>query len=303
MQRSPATFSRQAVRTASFFCAAVIRVPSVLPPSAQAQQKGNRLRPRYLSNETPDQARGIEIMQEFRGLGLPGDYYLEFELRVLPRRGEGSTVAGRMWGSRNVTGPVFRADLQATRDSLDPLDRLLGQNGPQPEAWRYSPEIGGGGLQTLAAATIMDPVAGTGLSMFELQMPFVYWADFVYEGVTRVRGRSVHAFLMYPPEDFAAAHPDVAGVRLHLDAQFNALMQAVILDGDEVPERKLTVLDLKRLSEQWIVKSIEVRDEKTRDKVRFEVTGAALNLGFVGGLFRPEQLSQPLAPPAQIERF
>ena len=302
MQRSPTTLSRQAVRTACFFCAALVGVLTVLPPSAHAQQKGNRLRPRYLSNETPDQARGIEVMGEFRKLGMPGDYFLEFELQVLPRRGEASTVAGRMWGSRNPTGPVFRADLRSSRDAVAPTDSLLGQNGPRPEAWRYRPEIGGGGvLQSLSADTLLDPVGGTGLSMFELQMPFVYWPDYVYEGLTRVRGRSVHAFLMYPPEDFAAAHPEVAGVRLHLDAQFNALMQAVVLDANEQPERKLTVLDLKKLGDQWIVKSIDVRDEKTRDKVRFEVIGAALDLRFAGGLFEPEQLSQPLAPPSGVQ--
>lgn len=304
MQRSPATLSRQAVRTACFFCAALISVLTVLPSSAHAQQKGNRLRPRYLSNEAPDQARGVEVMREFRQLGMPGDYFLEFELQVLPRRGEASTVSGRMWGSRNLTGPVFRADLRSSRDAVSPMDSLLGQNGPSPEAWRYQPEIGGGGiLQTLSADTILDSVGGTGLSMFELQMPFIYWNDFVYEGVTRVRGRSVHAFLMYPPDDFAAAHPEVAGVRLHLDAQFNALMQAVVLDANEQPERKLTVLDLKKLGDQWIVKSIDVRDEKTRDKVRFEVIGAALNLHFASGLFAPEALRQPLVPPSGVERL
>ncbi|WP_221028767.1 hypothetical protein [Actomonas aquatica] len=298
MQRCPASFFRQAVRTVCLFCGL-----AVLALSLQAQHKGNRLRPRYLSDEA-DPARGVEIMAQFRSLGIAGDYYLDFDLHVLPRRGEASVVKGRMWGSRNAIGPLFRAELRGPDTRLT-LDRLLGQNGPQPQSWRFSPpEIGGTStVEALDPTTLLDPLAGTGLSMFELQMPFTYWDDFVFEGVTQVRGRAVHAFLMYPPDEFAAAHPEIGGVRLHLDANFNALMQAVILDGDEEPLRKLTVLDLKKLGEQWIVKSIDVRDEATRDKVRFEVNGAALGLSFAPGLFTPTALQDNYGPPDGVEFF
>ncbi len=306
MQRCPVNFPRQAARAVCLFCAVGLLALILGAPAASAQQKGNRLRPRYLSDEA-DPARGVEVMQHFRSLGIAGDYYLEFDLEVLPRRGERSTVRGRMWGSRNAVGPIFRADLRAP-ESLAALDRLLGQNGPTPQAWRYSPPAIGTDSTAVAVTqltpeTLLDPIGGTGLSMFELQMPFIYWPEFVYEGVTRVRGRAVHAFLMYPPDAFAAVHPEIAGVRLHLDAQFNALMQAVILDGDEQPERKLTVLDLKKLGEQWIVKSIDVRDEATRDKVRFEVRGAALGLEFTPSLFTPEALTENFGAPNGVEWF
>jgi hypothetical protein len=237
-------------------------------------------------------------MEHFRRLGLPGDYFLEFELQVLPRRGETRYVPGRMWGSRNDIGPIFRAAL--FDDTMQAETQLLGQNGYDPQAWRVR---GHTTIEHLQAANVLDSVADTGITMFELQMPFIYWEDYVYEGVTKVRGRAVHAFLMYPPEDFAAANPQIAGVRLHLDAQFNALMQAVILNAEEEPQRKLTVLDLKKLDEQWIVKSIDVRDEATRDKVRFEVTGAALNLDFSRALFAPANLVQLPEPPIGVTRF
>lgn len=306
MQRSLHTSRRQAVRTVCLFCAAVVIGLGLTAPLAQAQQKGNRLRPRYLSNEV-DPARGREIMQTFRSMGFARDYYLEFNLVVLPRRGERRVVPGRMWGSRlQVDGSEFRAELADAESGLA-VERLLSHSGADPRAWRYTPptEIGAdpSPVEELDAQTLLDPLAGTGLSMFELQMPFIHWEDFVYEGVTQVRGRAVQAFLMYPPEDFAAAHPEIAGVRIHLDAQFNALMQAVVLDADEQPERKLTVMDLKKLGDQWIVKSIDVRDEKTRDKVRFEVVGAALDLDFAPGLFLPSALSRSLEPPEDVEHF
>ncbi|MCF3650202.1 hypothetical protein [Synoicihabitans lomoniglobus] len=241
-------------------------------------------------------------MATFRGLGLPGDYFLEFDLEVLPRKGERSVVTGRMWGSRTIQGPVFRASINAPVDGAE-SEVLLGQNGPESAAWRYQADEPTAQVERLSAAQLLDPIGATNLSMFELQMPFVYWDDFVYEGVTKVRGRAVHAFLMYPPAEFAAAHDHIAGVRLHLDAQFNALVQAVILDADEQPQRKLTVLDLKKLGDQWIVKSIDVREEATRDKVRFEVTGAALDLDFAPGLFAPAALSDAVRSPARVERF
>ena len=239
-------------------------------------------------------------MATFRRLGLPGDYFLEFNLEVLPRRGERSVVPGRMWGSRNALGPVSRVDLAAT--ATTPRTQLITQNGPEPEAWRYLDDEGGA-VNALGPEAMMDDLAGTGLHLFELQMPFIHWADYVFEGVTRIRGRTVHAFLMYPPDSFTDAHPEIAAVRLHLDVTFHALMQAVVLGEGEAPLRKLTVLDLKKLGEQWIVKSIDVRDEVTRDKVQFEVTGAALGLDFSPQLFAPAELVHPLQSPASVDRF
>ncbi|MCC5023619.1 MAG: hypothetical protein J6386_12910 [Candidatus Synoicihabitans palmerolidicus] len=271
-----------------------------------AQHKGKRLEPRYISIQSATLESGREIMSEFRRMGLPGDYFLEFNLRVLPRRGKASVLKGAMWGARNDIGPIFRSALFASSGEIEL--QLLGQSGPQPSAWRHRVSHSAEsslptGVEQLGPSTLLDPILGTGISMFELQMPFIYWDDFIYEGVTKILGRAVHAFLMYPPDSFAAARPEIAGVRLHLDAQFNALMQAVILDGNESTQRKLTVLDLKKLDDQWIVKSIDVRDEKTRDKVRFEVTGAALDLEFAAGLFAPAALMDTPGTPIGVTRF
>jgi len=264
---------------------------------AVAQHKGNRLRPRYLSSSPPDQERGREVLQKFQQMGLAGDYYLGFDLEVLPRRGDRSVVPGRMWGSRVNGQPVFRAQLAGNEHTAP--ERVLSVNGPEPKAWRRDDAA-----QVIAEVepdVLMTPLAGTDLSLFELQMPFVFWPDFIYEGTTEVRGRAVHAFLMYPPADFAAAQPDLAGVRLHLDANFGALMQAVFLDAQEQPNRKMTVLDLKKLGDQWIVRTIEVRDEATRDKVRFRVTAAALDLDLSDALFTPDFLSQDVAAPVDAQ--
>ena len=299
MKRSPTILNWQPGKSVCLFCALLgLGLAAVSP--AGAQHKSHRAEPRFVSSGEPDPARGREVMSAFRKLGLPGDYFMEFDLEVLPRRGKRSTVLGRMWGSRNEVGPITRVDLAAT--TAVPRTQLITQNGPNAAAWRHIESIDTDATE-LDQTAIMEDMAGTGLRIFELQMPFIHWPDYVFEGTTRVRGRTVHAFLMYPPEDFSAAHPEITGVRLHLDIKFHALMQAVVLGAEQEALRKLTVLDLKKLGDQWMVKSIEVRDEVTRDKVKFEVTGAALGLDFSPQLFAAEELSQSLETPEGVRRF
>jgi hypothetical protein len=279
--------------------AAAVCLTCFLPLPLPGQTKGNRLLPRYVTVAPPDQAEGARILGEFRQLGLPGEYYLEFVLEVLPRRGSRFEVPGQLWGSRNEEGPITRLVLRPTAPA--PEERLLVQNGVQAQAWQWR---GGAAAPTpLRAEDLLKPLAGTQATAFDLQMPFIFWSEFVFEGVTKIRGRTAHAFLLYPPAEFASAHPGVGGVRIYLDLQFHALMQAAVLDQNERSTRTLTVLDLKKIGPQWIVKSIDVRDETTRDKTRFRVTGASLDLELNAQLFTAEQLPSPIQPPAQVERI
>jgi hypothetical protein len=149
----------------------------------------------------------------------------------------------------------------------------------------------------------LEPIAGTDVTAFDLQMPFLRWEEFVFEGVRKVRGRPAHAFLLYPPDAFAARHPEIAAIRLFLDTQFNALVQTAVIGQKGESLKSLAVLDLKKVGERWIVKSIDVRNEVTRDKTRFVVTGAALDLDLLGDLFAPERLAGPAAPAEGVTRF
>lgn len=265
-----------------------------------AQQKNNRLLPRYLTVGKPDQAEGERRLAAWRAQGIAGEYYLSFDLEVLPRRGATRTVAGQWWGTQNSVGPLSRIHLQPPGEETK-NERLLVQSGPQARIWRL--RQGEAGPTLLPTEDWFKPIAGTTLAAFDLQMPFTYWNDWVYEGVTRVRGRAAHAFLLYPPEAVQTAHPELAGVRVFLDDQFEALLQATQLGADEQPVKTMTVLDLKRLNEQWIIKSVEVRDEVTRDKTRFVVNGAKLGLGFASGLFAPAELGTSVRAPADVESF
>lgn len=271
-------------------------------PVLSAQPKGFRPPPNYVATTKPDQTEGARILGEFRQLGVAGDYWLEFQLRVMPRRGAGRSVAGQLLGSRNELGPITRLTIPGAA-GLSGERRWLIQGGPQAAAWQW--QGSDGQTVALAATGLFEPLGGTELTLFDLQMPFLNWADFVYEGLTRLRGRPAHSFVLYPPADLATARPGLTGVRVLLDTQFQALVQAEFLGAKGAVEKTISVLDLKKVGDQWMVKSIDLRNSVTRDKTRFEVTATAMNLALPAGTFTPAALAQepPLVPAAKIERF
>lgn len=236
-------------------------------------------------------------MADFRKLGIAGDYFLEFDLRVLPRRGDEYKVPGaRLWGSRNEQGPVSRVEIPGVSGGLP--QRFLVQNGPKGAIWTLPRgENSSTDPVVLDPSALFVPLAETDITPFDLQMPFLFWDDFVFEGVAPAARRPAHVFLMYPPEEIAAQRPDLFGVRVYLDTQFGALVQAEQIGADEKILKTIAVLDLKKVDEQWLPKTIDVRDETTRRKTQFIITGAALRLDFAPALFDPSFLTQAVTPP------
>lgn len=271
-------------------------------PTLPAQSKGFRPPPAYVTTAKPDQAEGARLLAGFRALGIAGDYWLEFELRVMPRTGPERAVAGQLLGSRNERGPVTRLTIPGA-GGLASEHRWLIQGGPAAAAWQWQGPAGP--TAALDAAGLFAPLGGTGLTAFDLQMPFLYWPDFVYEGLTRVRGRPAHSFVLYPPADIATVRPGLTGVRVLLDTQFGALVQAEFLGTKGAVEKTISVLDLKKVGEQWMVKSVDVRDSVTRDKTRFSVTAAAVGLALPADTFSPATLAlePPVVPVEKIEQF
>ncbi len=295
---------RQTGSSVCLLFALALALGLVAAPSASAQSRLNRPPPRYLQLSPPDQKEGAEILGGLRAAGPAGDYYLEFDLRVLPRRGEETRVPGRLWGGRNREGPISRLALKIpAADGVTPTERrILVQGGPRPAAWAWP---AGDGDATIAIddSALFTPLAGTDLSAFDLQMPFLYWTDFVYEGKTRLQDRPTDTFLLYPPASLATRRPDLVAMRVYLDPQYHALVQAEQLGEGERVLKSFRVVSLRKIGENWIVRSVELRDEATRNKTRFVVTAAALELDFSGSVFDPGGLSAALAPPAKLTRL
>ncbi|HVU17304.1 MAG TPA: outer membrane lipoprotein-sorting protein [Candidatus Didemnitutus sp.] len=293
--RSP-EFSGPALRRA-FFCLGLFWAAGLAVGAAPAQ----RPEPKYVGGKQPDQSEGKQALAEFRQEGIAGDYWLQFQIRYMPFRQEEVSLTGEMWGTRNSAGPVTRL----TFDVPGTATTWLLQGGPRPAAWKYDATLPAKPVESLSEQQVLQAIQGTSLTLFDLQMPFLYWDDNVYEGLANIRGRPAYSLILYPPADFAAANPGVAAVRAALDTQFHALVQAAILGPDGKEHQTITVLDLKKIGEQWMVKEIDLRNLDTRDKTRFLATGAALSLSLPPAIFTPDGLlgDAPVPEPGKIKRF
>ena len=96
----------------------------------------------------------------------------------------------------------------------------------------------------------------------------------------------------------AAQFPQLTAARAYLDTQFNVPLQTELLGRDGAVIKTLSLGDLKKIGEQWMVKSLDVRDETTRNKTRVIVTAAALNLALAPAVFEPGALADDVPPPA-----
>ena len=239
----------------------------------------------------PNAEEAARLIVQFRNSGIPGDYYLEFELRGLPRRGEGVTLQGRWWGSRNDRGAISRIELT---DATGVLHRFLLQNGDEAAVWR----IAEGRPARMGVNEMLAPlVPGVEVSAFDLQMPFLYWPGATVEKITRVLGRPSHAFVFPAPAEFKAQHAEISAARAYLDTQFNVPMQTEIIGRNGKVTKTLALLSLKTIDKQTLPKAADYRNEVTRDKTRLQVTGAALNLQLPRSIFEPTSLAQPARPP------
>lgn len=264
--------------------------PAALPATSQQSRP-----PAHFLSGKPDQAEGARMLSEFQRAGIAGTYWLAFELRVMPRRGDERRIGGHLFGTRGKEGPLTRLTL-AGNDSEQ--KHWLIQSGLHPAAW----SLREGRVAPLEPRHSFDPIEGTDLTLFDLQMPYLYWTDFVYEGVARVRGRPAHSFLLYPPREDPAGP---AAVRVFIDTQYEAMVQAEWVESSGDVARTVTVLDLKKIGDSWIVRSLDLRNYTTREKTRFEVTAAALNLTLPPDAFEPASLAgdDPVVPASEIRRF
>ena len=248
----------------------------------------------------PDAAEAARLLEQFRQAGIPGEFYLQFELRALPRRGQGRTFQGRLWGGRNQQGAILRVELT---DAGGATHRLLIQNGEKGSVRR----VVNGRVTTLGVAELFAPlIPGVEVSAFDLQMPYLYWPDATLEKLARtVLGRPAHAYLVRAPAAFTSQHAGITAARAYLDTQFNALVQTELIGADNRVVKTFAFLSLQKVSDRYVPKTADYRNEITRDKTRLQVTGAALNLRLPPATFDPESLLQavPPPPPAELVRI
>ncbi|GAB4285994.1 MAG: hypothetical protein Tsb0018_12290 [Opitutales bacterium] len=295
----PKSFAWSRLRLFFVFLSAVTLVWSTTLWGATATRrdaKGNLNPVRKISHE-----EGEQRLAAFRNQRLSGDYCFQFELVEKPRRGEATHYYGLLWGRWTPFGPQTRLSLWPKQPVTD-IDRIqvLVYGGPQPQAWLKAQ--GSTEVQAIKDADLLNPLIATLLyTPFDLQMPFIFWEKWSYEGATRLQGRPTHLFSMYPPEGFVKANPNIGSVRIALDEGFNVMLRAQVVSPNGKIEREFSAISFKKVGEQWVVKSIKLVDLTTRDKSQFTVLSAALNPGLDPSIFDPNTLATMPELPKSLE--
>jgi len=280
-------FKRSAVyglSAAGFFCAY---------SQAHAQVRlGGEPASRFM--ERIDAEEGAQRLDTFRRQRLDGDFCFEFELAHKPRRGRTIPYKGIMWGSWNESGPITRFRVSSARlkegestNSPEGVELII-QNGVTPQAWIRRND--GSDFELIEGEALFEPIMpGLLYSPFDLQMPFVYWKDFTYEGPTLVgASRVAQQFLMQPPATSASAQRGISGVRVGLDDTYNALWRIEVVNAESEISSRFAVESFKKVQGQYIVKRITLTDYNSRDRTTFEVKAAALGISLNRNLFCPK---------------
>lgn len=282
---TPAVFWR-----AFFFGVLAVAAPAAsnFPAAPQLSQLGK-----------PDAAAAKALLEKVRESALPSQCYLEFELHALPRRGDERVYKGHLWSSHNDRGAITRVQLT---DGSGQVHRWLLQNGSAAAVWKLTNQQ----PVRLPESEVLAPlIPGVDLSAFDLLMPYLYWPDAGLSRLERVAGRPAYTFVFQPPAAFAQSHPTIASVRTFLDTQYEVLTQTERLSADGKVLSTLSLGELKRVNEQMMLKSVDFRNDVTRDKTRFLITAVALNLDLSPALFEPARLTEEIAAPKseRIIRF
>jgi hypothetical protein len=260
------------------------------PLLAQSRPSSTPTRPQgYGSIGQPSREQGLAALEQFRAAFGSESFYLEFVLEYVPRRGLSQSIPGRLWSGAVAGGQA--SIVEFPEQGGRPRQRWLLLNGEAPEVWVSEGEDGEPRLVSQEESFL--PIGPTQFSPFLLQMPFIRWPDADYEGLERVRGRPAHAFRLRPGDGFPADHAGFVSVRLKVDSQFNALNEIEFLDASGTRTAIFSVGELTRVDDRWMVRWVDYRDERTRDRTRFRVVRAATGLGLPEWVFTPARLLMP----------
>ena len=305
--------SNRAMRQISAF---VISVCFLLldAPFLEAQRRVTRNSPLDTVGEAPSQKLGWEILEQFRSMGWDGGYQWRIQLKIMPRREKSRYINGIMYGDRNAEGPISRIDIVENPADVDASGnhvegsvlRLLLQSGANAYAIQMSSSESGPPT-VVESDGILEGIADSEFSLFDLMAPYVYWPRFEYEGRKTFRGGPTHLFWMYPPEEDVFLNDRIGGVRLYISDQFNVLTQTEIFDGQGEKLKTIYISGVKKVDGQAIFSGMDVRNELTRDKTRLRIVDASMGLELPRSLFKAQSLTDDLQnqqiPVVRLEEF
>ena len=220
-------------------------------------------------------------------------YAFRFRLRHMPRRGEEFSRTGTIYGLALGHG-LSLIDLDSFDSEVSPKKFIL-HNGPRPKVWKFSstPQQ----CELLNDAELFKPILnGMNQSTFDLLMPFVFW-DATYIKSGKVAGRPSHLYSFIPPPWVKDVRSDITEIVMALDGSYEAPLRIETFSISNVPSRTFILNSMKKITDHWIMKSLDCKNRQDRSNTRFEVTSAALNLDLDQSLFSPVGLSKiPVIP-------
>jgi hypothetical protein len=248
---------------------------------AYSQAKG-RPSPQFARPDQIDPAEGTKILEAFRSARTNGDYAFAFELVNKPFGGSSQTFSGVMLGTWTEDGRALtRTDVTISEGRTL---HLVYKGGPDGCVLKSEND---GNADAIVGKDRFKPIIdGVTFTTFELQTPFVYWTDYVYEGTRKLMGRPAHYFILYPPEGFE--NDSIAAVRVAIDADFMALLFAEELDKGGKSLKSFRINDFAKVDGQWILREMDLVDSKTKDRTRFKVINARVGSQLPPEVFKPD---------------
>lgn len=216
---------------------------------------------------TSDEA--AQMWSEFSRAAIAGDYCMNFSLSHRPRKGEETRLRGEIFGTKTpdgfdktrirIFGKPDAANSGAPRECI--ADYILVNDPNNPQVFKFAD----GKFSPLPRGEWNKPFAdGIIYSPFDIMMPYKFWSS-RYDGAGRI-GQAVHYFLLTP------AGSNSAAVRLALSREFSSPVQVQTLAADGGSVKTLNLASVKKIGSRWIMREIQLRDDKSRDKdiLRFD---------------------------------
>jgi len=229
------------------------------------------------------------VLDGFRGYRMRNGFCFKFNIEhYLRKSDESEFCTGKIFGQWDSNGPVFRIEI-ARATAPDQKKHYLLRGGKSPELWTLDAENRPVRIDSEATEPFFENLIFT---PFDLQTPFVYWENAKYERTKRFRGRPVHFFKMFPPENFPKEKTDVGSVRIGFDRVYNALVSAEIFDANGKLEKTFSLSRVQKVQGEYTIRELSLRDDRTRDKDELTVYAVALNIIYPADMFTPAALSK-----------
>lgn len=252
------------------------------PPPLHADAIEDRYEIEKISEE---EAR--KRISAFRDFHYEGDFSFKFDFINMPRNGDPHVYPATLWGTWNSNAPHTRYDISTSNgQSL----QILIQSGTNPKIWTSHSK---GPVQELDKKDWFKPLFDNiTYTYFDLSLSFIYWDNFTYLGPKRIKGRPAQTFILKPPAEITAVNPNLSGVYLALDSDYNVLIEAQLLDKEGKIIQSTKLNGFKKVDREYVIKQVDVIDEITHDKTRLDVAAAILNTSIKSEFFEPNSLNK-----------